>query len=135
MTTVDDIKTRLDLAASILREKGYQKVSAGVWIESTGVIGHVKHHRQGADIDSYRSSDDQWHHLDGTAEEIADKAVVFARDAKTTAETAEADYLRLLHKAIDFARQRGLEEPFINPIAELAKKISKNAITDQRGAA
>lgn len=135
MTNVDSIKVKLDLAASILREKGYQQVSVAIWIESSGINGHVQHLRPGADPGSYRSADSVWHRLHGTADDTADQAVSLAREAKTTAETAEIDYLRLLHKAIDFGRQRGLEGAFINPIAELAKKISRNAITDQSGRA
>ncbi|MBB3808790.1 hypothetical protein [Pseudochelatococcus contaminans] len=133
MTTVESVQNRLKEAVAILRGKDYKGVEAAVFLKSGEISGYVKHYPAGADTSRYVSvSDEIWKHFNGTADEVADKAVAFARDARFTSETAEADYLRLLHRAIDFARERGLEEPIINPIAELAKKISRNAITDQR---
>ena len=51
----------------------------------------------------------------------------------TPEERATREFQAALGALIDLGRENGIAVDFLNPLTEMAKRLSENAITDQRG--
>lgn len=60
-------------------------------------------------------------------------ARAWVADLPTPEERATREFQAALGKLIDLGRENGIAVDFLNPLTEMAKRLSENAITDQRG--
>jgi len=60
------------------------------------------------------------------------KARKFIAELPTAEETKFREFMGALGNVIDLGRKNGIEVDFINPLTETMKRLSENALTDQR---
>lgn len=114
------------------------------FIEHTGKQSYCNAHLRLYTSDSQWEAD-MWAFKDGSnqhitgkgdtpAEAVADlRAKIAAMPSQDEMERQE--FQAQLGKLIDKGREINIDVEFLNPLTAMAKKLSENAITDQRGAA
>lgn len=70
----------------------------------------------------------------GTPGELFAKASAFIEALPNAEETRFREFMGALGNVIDLGRSNGIEVEFLNPLTETMKKLSENALTDQRAA-
>nr|WP_278521307.1 hypothetical protein [Brucella anthropi] len=65
-------------------------------------------------------------------EEVISDARQFIADFPSAEETKFREFMGALGRVIDLGRNNGIDVDFINPLTETMKRLSKNALTDQR---
>lgn len=69
-----------------------------------------------------------------TVSEAFDEATKFISARPSAEQVRLNEFMRVLGKAIDIGNQYGIDAEYLNPLAASMKKLSENAITDQRAA-
>lgn len=72
---------------------------------------------------------------DGDCKTILADADAFIAALPTAEETKMRDFMASLGSVIELGRKNGIEVDFLNPLTETMKRLSKNALTDQRATA
>lgn len=71
----------------------------------------------------------------GTVGEIIAKAAAFIEAQPSLEETKFNEFMGALGGVIDLGKENGIEVKHLNPLMETMKKLSENALTDQRAPA
>jgi hypothetical protein len=73
------------------------------------------------------------HHVYGdTLEAKTDAADVFIAAMPTPEENRRNEFMAQLAKVIDLGRENGIDIEYLNPLSATMKRLSENALTDQR---
>lgn len=75
------------------------------------------------------SYDDSWHIHGDTISEALDKLDAAIAAIASEPERLRADAAKAVGNAIEACRAAGYPDDFVNPLTEMSKRISKNAIT------
>lgn len=124
------IQKRVDELSAAMVAKGMVAPAASLHIESNAQPGvYLKWNDKSEQFG--RAS--EWI----VADTVADAFVEAERfvSSQPSAEQARLnEFMRALGKAIDLGNQYGIDAEYLNPLTASMKKLSENAITDQRAA-
>lgn len=133
--TFGEAKRELDAICNIISDKGYHSPRAQIefkaldvrpWVSFFGEIPDA--YRVGTDFESgYVSGGTYCDDVFEGLETIRHKAL----DLPAPEDTKRAAALRKLAQITDELREAGFDEEFINPLTDLSKRLSENAITYQ----
>ena len=119
------IRKDIECLTSAMTSKGIRIPEAYVTIQSDKAIVCVKSGKPGFDY----QHDYNFFNVNGDDLKAAfNEAYAWIMSHPSKEEKALSDYLGILAGAVQFAKDNNLEEPFINPIQELAKKLSHNIL-------
>lgn len=129
MTIIEMQKVCNELQAA-LAEKGRTQTVVRFWVES-----HAEHlltlewHKP----NSVRDWDTEKEYMRGdNVSKLIARARKFIAELPTAEETKFREFMGALGNVIDLGRKNGIEVDFINPLTETMKRLSENALTDQR---
>jgi len=129
--TQDEMQAAVDKLAAMMGDKGLRIPEAGIRI--------VSHDTPKLNMRWAKPGDtwaNEWHHCNGLS--LADKideATAWVLAHPSPEERKLREFQTALGHVIDLGRENGIDVAFVNPLAELAKALAENAITDQRGVA
>ena len=63
---------------------------------------------------------------------VVEKATKFVADLKTREELEHEEFMAMLGRVMDRAKDMGLDSDFINPLTSMMKKLATNALEDKR---
>ena len=128
--TIVEMQAICNELQTALAAKGKNRTVARFWVES-----HSEHlltlewHKP----NSVRDWDTENEYLRGdNPSKLIARARKFIADLPTAEETKFLEFMGALGNVIDLGRKNGIEVEFINPLTETMKRLSKNALTDQR---
>lgn len=129
--TQEEMQDAVDTLARLMGEKGLRRPVARIGIVS-GAQSRV--FLEWGKPESVHSDEFKFFRADAVSDAIAE-----AREWIAAQPSPEERHLRefqtALGRVIDLGRANGIDVAFINPLAETAKSLAENAITDQRGVA
>lgn len=79
-------------------------------------------------------SGDQYKFFNGGIGDCLNKASAFIAEQPDADQQKLDDFMTALGSVIDIGRQHGIDADYLNPLVASMKKLSENAITDQRAA-
>jgi len=132
--TADEIQTRIDAIAKAM--EGRTKVgTVTYWLDNHGPQKvHIRHNPKFTgewhdDVSqSFRTG------VNGdTPADILDAADAWAASLPTRDEAERAAFMDKLAGVIEHGKRIGIEDGFVNPLLDLMKKLSENALTHQSG--
>ncbi len=128
--TIIEMQAVCNELQAALAAKGKTQTVARFWVES-----HSEHllmlewHKP----NSVRDWDTENEYLRGdNASKLIIKARKFIAELPTAEETKFREFMGALGNVIELGRKNGIEVDFINPLTETMKRLSENALTDQR---
>jgi hypothetical protein len=136
MMTLEQIQKRINVMPARMAEKGLAEASADCSLKANAG-GHIylNWRRPG----STRSFDTECQFLDfdgiASISDALDKADAWIASLPSKDEAERDEFLKLVATAVDFGRARGFDAEMINPLTDMMKRISSNAITYQPAAA
>jgi hypothetical protein len=121
--------------AEHLKEKGLISASYDINLPDSGyrfatITFHYKTREDGATIWQHFKVEDVDYLLDTLQE-----AAQWAEDLKGIEELEHEQFLKMLGKTLDRAREMGIDTNVINPLEEMMKSLATNALTYKRFAA
>lgn len=127
---VTEIQSRVDALSKAMLAKGLSQPSAQFHIES-GREPCVMLKWYKATKDWSGSTKYEWLRAD-TAAKVLDAADAFVAGLPSADETKFREFMSALGGVIDLGKTNGIEVEFLNPLVATMKKLSENALTDQR---
>ena len=130
MMTQDEMQAAVDALAVDMAAKGLRMPEANINIRSGNVTDLIMWW-----AGPNKNYSDQ--HTTIRADTLPDQitaAHAWIADLPTPEERATREFQAALGALIDMGRENGIAVDFLNPLTEMAKRLSENAITDQRGA-
>lgn len=125
---IEQIQKRLDALAAKMGAKALRSPAAEFEFRSNqGPRIVLKHNKALSGWDT----DYEFFPGDSPAEAF-DKAEEWVADLPTPEERKLSEFMKAVAVAIDLGRENGIDADFVNPLTVLMKKLSENAITDQR---
>lgn len=129
--TLEEMQAAVDAMHAAMVDKGFRLPKACARIGSSEDARVYLHY---ADKDeAYANKCEPF--STGTMPEIIAAAHAWIAAQPTAGERRTREFQAALGRVIDLGRDAGVAVEFINPLTELAKRLSENAITDQRGVA
>ncbi|WP_079212969.1 hypothetical protein [Brucella pituitosa] len=127
---IEDIQNACNEFQAALAAKGKNRTVVRFWVESHArYCINLEWHK----TNSVRDWDTEGEYLHGdTPAGLVDRARKFIAALPTAEETKFREFMGALGNAIDLGRKNGIEVDFINPLTETMKRLSENALTDQR---
>lgn len=123
-----DIKTELDALSKLLLDKGCASPDLQFHIRANSDFrGEVNYYPD----ENYTNYKTLYFHGDDEAN-VLKKMRQHIYDLPSTAERQRNEYLKKLASAVEYGRQIGLDDNFINPLELQMKKLSGNIIEHQR---
>lgn len=124
-----EIQKRVDALAVAMAEKGLICPEVTFSVNSGSDINlMLKWENEGDKLYDWQYS----HHRGGSPIEAINSAINWITDQPTKDERKFKAFMTAVASAVDMGRQNGIDVEFVNPLAETLKKLSENAITDQR---
>ena len=127
--TLEEMQAAVDAMQAAMMDKGLRLPKAQIWIESGCDAGILLNWAKGdaawADACEFFRGNDM--------PEIIAAAHAWIAAQPTADERRIREFQAALGRVIDLGRDAGVAVEFINPLTDLAKRLSENAITDQRG--
>lgn len=130
---VEQIQRAVNELQKALAAKGKHGVDADFRIEAHADHVLTLEWRKAGAIHSY-DKDYEWIR-GGDPDELITKARQFIHDLPSAEETKFREFMGALGNVIELGRTNGIDVDFINPLTETMKRLSENALTDQREAA
>ncbi|MDH7787692.1 hypothetical protein QBD01_003719 [Ochrobactrum sp. 19YEA23] len=128
--TIQEMQKVCDELQGLLADKGKSGAEAMFWIEShTEYLFRLCWRKPNA-INSWDTQGEAFRGAD--TYDLVDQARKFIASLPTAEETKFREFMGALGNVIDLARKNGIEVEFINPLTETMKRLSENALTDQR---
>lgn len=128
--TLEEMQAAVDAMQAAMMDRGFRLPKAQIWIESGCNACITLHWAKGdcvwADACEVLRGNDM--------PEIIAAVHAWIAAQPTADERRIREFQAALGRVIDLGRDAGVAVEFINPLTELAKRLSENAITDQRGA-
>jgi hypothetical protein len=133
--TVSALKSCAWTIAEHLKEKGLLSTSYDIQLPDSGyrfatITFQYKTREDGATIWQHFKVEDVDYLLDTLQE-----AAQWAEDLKGIEELEHEQFLKMLGKTLDRAREMGIDTNVINPLEEMMKSLATNALTHKRFAA
>ena len=133
--TVSALKSCAWTIAEHLKEKGLLSAGYDIQLPDSGyrfatITFHYKTREDGATIWQHFKVEDVDYLLDTLQE-----AAQWAEDLKGIEELEHEEFLKMLGKTLDRAREMGIDTNVINPLEEMMKSLATNALTHKRFAA
>lgn len=134
MITIEQVQKRIDAMPERMAAKGKTRPDAQLTLRGNA-SGYVYLHWQSENRDIF--ADNEMISFDdisgvGAALDATDEWIA----ALPSKEEAERDeFLQMIANAVDFGRARGFDAEMINPLTDMMRRISSNAITYQPAAA
>lgn len=137
--TLEDAKTITDIEITALENAVLEKglFNPDIYINFKGthrssyvsVMATTKNELYSGDTvsDLFRFGQDK------TVSEALKSAWNFIGDLKSAEEIERKAFIKSLGNLIDKGREIGIEDSFVNPLADMMKKLSENIIEDKRG--
>ena len=130
--TVSALKSCAWTIAEHLKEKGLLSASYDINLPDSGyrfatITFHYKTREDGATIWQHFKVEDVDYLLDTLQE-----AAQWAEDLKGIEELEHEQFLKMLGKTLDRAREMGIDTNVINPLEEMMKSLATNALTHKR---
>ena len=130
--TVSALKSCAWTIAEHLKEKGLISASYDIQLPDSGyrfatITFHYKTREDGATIWQHFKVEDVDYLLDTLQE-----AAQWAEDLKGIEELEHEQFLKMLGKTLDRAREMGIDTNVINPLEEMMKSLATNALTHKR---
>lgn len=128
--TIIEMQAVCNELQAALAAKGKTRTVVRFWVESHSQhILTLEWHK----ANSIRDWDTENEYLraDNVSKLIA-KARKFIAELPTAEETKFREFMGALGNVIELGRKNGIEVDFINPLTETMKRLSENALTDQR---
>lgn len=127
--TLEEMQAAVDATLAAMVDRGFRLPKAQILIKSGCDMDITLHWANGDsvwadDCEVFRGID---------VPEIIAAAHAWIAARHTADERRTREFQAALGRVIDLGRDAGVAVEFINPLTELAKKLSENAITDQRG--
>lgn len=126
--TQDEMQAAVDKLAAMMGEKGLRIPSATVNINANAAGNVLLQWAKGND--SWASEYKAF--TDGNLSDQIAAATAWIAAQPTPEERKLREFQTALGRVIDLGRENGIDVAFVNPLAELAKSLAENAITDQR---
>jgi len=127
---INEIQTRVDGIVKAMLEKGMREPSAKFSIENHKDQNVYLWWKSG--INRGILGDEKWKFFDGNALEVLDKAADFIFSQPNADEAKLNDFMAALGSVIDIGKKHGIDVDYLNPLTDTMKRLSENAITDQR---
>jgi len=127
---INKIQARLDAMTARMSAKGLNQPEAQ--FQATGNVqpkGWLVWWDRSAP--SYASSKYEWFHGD-SAENILDEMDAWIAALPSAEEVKRGEFLRALSNVIELGKDNGISVDYVNPLVETMKRLSENALTDQR---
>jgi len=125
----DEIKTSLSDLVSKMLGKGIIKPDAAlVWAANSESVLMLSEGR----ADSSYSKDAVHYGRGATLAEQFDSCFAFIEGLPSPEEKRMKNFMKAVATAIELGRASDIDVEFINPLQVMMKKLSENAITDQR---
>ena len=130
--TVTALKSCAWTIAEHLKEKGLISASYDITLPDSGyrfatITFHYKTREDGATIWQHFKVEDVDYLLDTLQE-----AAQWAEDLKGIEELEHEQFLIMLGKTLDRAREMGIDTNVVNPLEEMMKSLATNALTYKR---
>ena len=130
--TVSALKSCAWTIAEHLKEKGLLGAGYDIQLPDSGyrfatITFHYKTREDGATIWEHFKVEDVDYLLDTLQE-----AAQWAEDLKGIEELEHEQFLKMLGKTLDRAREMGIDTNVVNPLEEMMKSLATNALTYKR---
>ena len=130
--TVTALKSCAWTIAEHLKEKGLLGAGYDIQLPDSGyrfatITFHYKTREDGATIWQHFKVEDVDYLLDTLQE-----AAQWAEDLKGIEELEHEEFLKMLGKTLDRAREMGIDTNVVNPLEEMMKSLATNALTYKR---
>jgi predicted RNase H-like HicB family nuclease len=129
--TVVDIQKRVDAFPAKMNAKGIAKPSVNFRVNANESLSVDAHWYAGAHYTDFKSS----HFKGDTPEDAISAFEAWIESLPSIEEARRAEFMSALASVIELGKGSGIEVDFVNPLVETMKRLSENAITDQRKAA
>lgn len=128
------IQARLDRMAVAMSEKGIRTPEATLRIESGDASPRLYLSKADPKYSSGSITTVFEYFRDGTLAEKLDAADAVIAALPSPEEARRNEFMAALGKVIDLGRANGIELEYLNPLSATMKRLSENALTDQRAA-
>lgn len=78
--------------------------------------------------------DDKYKFFNGDMAECLEKAAAFIAKMPTPEQAKLQDFMAAVGEVIDLGRKHDIAVEFLNPLTDMMKRLSENALTDKRAA-
>jgi hypothetical protein len=127
------IQKRIDKMPAAMSAKGLYLPEAEFVLNANGNCRvALRWYKSAEDKEYYRSSA-EWFRGGSIADQL-DAADQFIAGLPSKQETQFREFMGALGNVIDLGKSNGIEVEFLNPLTETMKRLSENALTDQRAA-
>ncbi|URQ76195.1 MAG: hypothetical protein NBV76_05390 [Candidatus Ochrobactrum gambitense] len=126
--TIQEMQNVCNELQSSLSAKGKNRTAVRFWIESHAAYWIALEWQKGI---SGWESESEYLRGDNLTKLIA-SARKFIADMPDPEVAKFKEFMGALGNVIELGRKNGIEVEFINPLTETMKRLSKNALTDQR---
>lgn len=126
--TIQEMQKVCNELQAALSEKGKNRTAVRFWIESHAAYWIALEWQKGI---SGWESESEYLRGDNVTKLIA-SARKFIADMPDPEVAKFKEFMGALGNVIELGRKNGIEVEFINPLTETMKRLSKNALTDQR---
>lgn len=130
---VSEIQKNVDRLQKALVAKGKTRAEVAFQIESFAECLVMLQWAKPGSLNGY--GQDYEFIRDSDPVKLFAKADAFIAKLPTAEETKFREFMGALGDVIELGRTNGIDVDFINPLTETMKRLSKNALTDQRVAA
>ncbi|MGN6768516.1 MAG: hypothetical protein ACTHJQ_01515 [Rhizobiaceae bacterium] len=121
-----------DLAAAMVA-KGMREPTASLDIRANEEPSVYLRWKNGIGRDRI-FGDDSFEFIRGDVEAALDKAAAYIAKQPDAEQAKLQDFLSALGSVIDIGKKHGIDADYLNPLVASMKKLSENALTDQRAA-
>ncbi|MEZ0212476.1 MAG: hypothetical protein ACAH27_05930 [Xanthobacteraceae bacterium] len=131
MATIEKVQARINAMPARMSAKGLRQADADFSIvANSGFRIYLKWK------DETKAYDNGYKfiHAFGVAESL-DEADEYINGLPSAEEASRAVFIGQLAKLIELGNDTGIDVDFVNPLVATMKRISENALTDQRGTA
>lgn len=128
--TIIEMQALCNELQAALAAKGKNRAVVRFWVEN-----HSEHllTLEWQKTNSIRDWDTENEYLRGDdPSKLIARARKFIAELPTAEETKFREFMGALGNVIELGRKNGIEVEFINPLTETMKRLSENALTDQR---
>jgi hypothetical protein len=131
---IQEIQARLDRMAVAMGEKGIKTPEARLSVESGDDSPRLYLCKADPKYSSGRITTIFQYIRDGALAEKLDAADAIIAALPSPEEARRNEFMSALGKVIDLGRENGIDLEYLNPLSATMKRLSENALTDQRAA-
>jgi hypothetical protein len=130
--TIEEIQARLDAMAVAMGDKGVRTPESTMMLDSGDACCPALMLRKADPEYDFNIRSTFMHASGDTLAEKLDSADAFIAAMPTPEENRRNEFMAQLAKVIDLGRENGIDTAYLSPLYATMKRLSKNALTDQR---